>query len=351
MNTNNQETTTILHSTYENPEMNSISQDNNVDIELVNSLENIVQIQPHKNARKKHKKQHRVSYADEMTMTGLNQPPLNPDAQNEISTETLAIEKATKILRHQSISKEPQYMDMHSEHHDEAHSIEHNDVAIIEYAAEHLLPLPLACGPLSDIIHDLSSYVQLALQETHAEPENNLTVDESAAIRLYTFEWEPPHRSLYSMLNHTLKYRPREELKPYFKYLKLFLTALAKLPCLPQLTVWRGVTKDLSSEFAPGTEVTWWSFSSCTTSLVVLKNSMYLGDLGARTLFSVEAINGRTIRDHSHFVTEDEVLLLPGTRMIVQSQLSPAPDLYIIHLKQVIPEETLLELPFEGTII
>ncbi|CAF5223260.1 unnamed protein product [Rotaria magnacalcarata] len=34
--------------------------------------------------------------------------------------------------------------------------------------------------------------------------------------------------------------------------------------------------------------------------------------------------------------------------MIVVSQLTPAPDLYIIHLKQVIPEETLLELPFEG---
>jgi hypothetical protein len=36
--------------------------------------------------------------------------------------------------------------------------------------------------------------------------------------------------------------------------------------------------------------------------------------------------------------------------MIVQSQLSPAPDLHIIHLKQVIPNEMLLELPFEGTV-
>ncbi len=75
---------------------------------------------------------------------------------------------------------------------------------------------------------------------------------------------------------------------------------------------------------------------------------MYLGDAGDRTLFSVEAINGRTIRAHSHFATEDEILLLPGTHMTVQSQFCPAPDLHIIHLKQVIPDEILLEPPFEG---
>ncbi len=75
---------------------------------------------------------------------------------------------------------------------------------------------------------------------------------------------------------------------------------------------------------------------------------MYLGTTGNRTLFSVEAINGRTIRNHSHFVTEEEILLLPGTYMIVLSQFSPAPDLHIIHLKQVIPDQILLEPPFEG---
>jgi hypothetical protein len=222
---------------------------------------------------------------------------------------------------------------------------------VVGYADEPLLPLVKACAPLINIIHDLSTYVQLSLNETPEQPSDGLTIDESAAIRLYTMEWEGPHRSLYSMLNHTLKTGTREELHPYFKYLKLFLTALIKLPCVESLTVWRGVTKNLSAEFPPGTPVTWWSFSSCTTSLTVLENNMYLGNTGERTLFSVEAINGRTIRNHSHFVTEDEILLLPGTHMIVQSQFSPAPELHIIHLKQIIPEETLLEPPFEGIIL
>jgi hypothetical protein len=219
---------------------------------------------------------------------------------------------------------------------------------IVEYAQEPLLPLFKACAPLNNILHNLSLYIQLALNETSEQPPDGLTIDESAAIRLYTIEWDTPHQSLYSMLNYTLKNNDREQLRPYFKYLKLFLTALAKLPCVPQLTVWRGVTKNLSVEFPPGTPVTWWAFSSCTASLTVLENNMYLGTTGERTLFSVDAINGRTIRNHSHFDIEEEILLLPGTHMIVQSQLTPARDLYIIHLKQVIPEQVLLEPPFQG---
>jgi hypothetical protein len=219
---------------------------------------------------------------------------------------------------------------------------------IVEYAEVPLLPLSKACAPLTNILHDLSFYIQMALDKTSEQPADGLTVDESAAICLYTIEWDRPHRSLYSMLNHALKKDDRADLQPYFKYLKLFLTAVVKLPCLPPLTIWRGVTKNASAEFSPDTSVTWWAFSSCTVSLPVLENNMYLGNTGDRTLFSVEAINSRAVRSHSYFNAEDEILLLPGTRMVVQSQFSPAPDLHIIHLKQVVPEAVLLKPPFEG---
>jgi hypothetical protein len=219
---------------------------------------------------------------------------------------------------------------------------------IVGYAAEPLLPLSKACAPLETIVYNLSAGVKLALDETSEQPSDGLTIDESAAIRLYTMEWNRPHRSLYSMLNQTLKESNRENLRPYLKYLKLLLTALVKLPCMPQQTVWRGVTKDLSEQCPLGTIVTWWTFSSCTAEMSVLTNDMYLGNTGSRTLFSVEAINSRAIRAHSHFPNEDEILLLPGTHMVVQSQLSPAPDLHIIHLKQVVSEKVLLEPPFEG---
>jgi hypothetical protein len=221
---------------------------------------------------------------------------------------------------------------------------------IIEYAQENLLPLPEACAPLTDLIHNLSGYVQMALNKTPEEPADGLTIDESAAIRIYTFEWPEPHPSLYSMLNHTLRKTDRENLRPYYKYLKLLLTAMVKLPCVPQQTIWRGVTKDLSADFPRGTSVTWWGFSSCTHTMTVLESNMFLGNSGARTLFSIEAINGRAIREHSQINTEDEILLLPGTYMEVQSQLSPATGLHIIHLKQMKPCDILLELPFEGSL-
>ncbi len=115
-------------------------------------------------------------------------------------------------------------------------------VPIVGYAMEPLLPLAKACAPLANVLHDIFFYVQIAINETPEVPPDGLSVDESAAIRLYTMEWKNPHRSLYSMLNYTLNDNNREHLRPYFKYLKLFLTALAKLPCVPQTAVWRGVT-------------------------------------------------------------------------------------------------------------
>ncbi|CAF1474559.1 unnamed protein product [Rotaria sordida] len=188
----------------------------------------------------------------------------------------------------------------------------------------------------------------MALNETPQQPSDGLTVDESAAIRLYTIQWEEPHQSLHSMLNDVLRTGNRENLRPYFKYLKLLLTALVKLPCLPPSTIWRGVKKNLSAEYLSGTVVTWWAFSTGTTALTVLENNMYLGSSGERTLFSVETINGRSISAHSHYDNQEEVMLLPGTRMTVKMQMNPSLDLYSIHLVQVIPDEILLEPPFEG---
>jgi hypothetical protein len=93
---------------------------------------------------------------------------------------------------------------------------------IVGYAKEPLLPLFKACAPLTNILHNLSFYIQIALNETPEQPPHGLTIDESAAIRLYTIEWDTPHRSLYSALNHTLKFNDREQFQPYFKYIKLF---------------------------------------------------------------------------------------------------------------------------------
>ncbi len=222
------------------------------------------------------------------------------------------------------------------------------------YAAQPLVSLREACKPLHKIVSRLEPHIWVAL-ENSKNPLDNLTQDESAAIQLYTMEWKPlqgePKGSLYVHLNRTLRGTNRSQLQPWFLYLKLLLTALAKIPISSRQIIWRGIRIDQSNDYVPGTEVTWWSFTSCTTSLSVLETDVYLGKTGTRTLFSIEALNGRTIRNHSRFRTEDEILLLPGTRLVVLSRLNPAPDLHIIHLRQIRPPYQLLEPPFDGTFL
>ncbi|CAF1047154.1 unnamed protein product [Adineta steineri] len=123
---------------------------------------------------------------------------------------------------------------------------------IIGFAQEPLLPLADACTPLTDIVYDIFTYVSIALEHTASHPADGLTRDESASIRLYTMEWPDTHRSLYSILNSILKTADRKDLQPWFKYLKLFLTAIAKLPSVPPRTAWLGKYYVISTEDSHG---------------------------------------------------------------------------------------------------
>ena len=98
------------------------------------------------------------------------------------------------------------------------------------YEHEHLLSLEEACQPLEDIIDSELRQNIIIAKMNSAEPENGLTPDESASIHLYTMEWDVREKSLYMILNQTLRMADRGKLRPWFKYLKLFLTAFFKLP-------------------------------------------------------------------------------------------------------------------------
>jgi hypothetical protein len=217
---------------------------------------------------------------------------------------------------------------------------------IAGYEREPLLSLEEACNPLYSLIDDLAQNIWISKQNCKY-PEDGLTQDESASIHLYTMEWIDSQQSLYAKLNRTLREVNRQELKPWFRYLKLFLTALFKLPIVEGV-VWRGVRGDLSFQYKTNNEQAWWALSSCTLSLKILESSIYLGKIGTRTLFSIETQTGRRIRSHSYFKDEEEILLLPGTYFQVISHLSPADNLHIIHLKEKQPPIQLLQPPFPG---
>ncbi|CAF1319161.1 unnamed protein product [Didymodactylos carnosus] len=213
------------------------------------------------------------------------------------------------------------------------------------YQNVDLVPLEEAIEPLIHLVADIRRKAWVAKETCQTPFPDDLSHDESAAIILYTMEWSPHDRCLYVVLNEALRSRNRlQRLPPWFLYLKLFLTALIKLPS-ERRVIWRGVKMDLSQQYLTESTLVWWGFSSCTTTLEVLKSEQFLGETGTRTLFNIESSNGKLIQPHSYIQSEDEILLLPGTQFKVVGKLQPAPGLHIIHLKEVQPPFTLLEPP------
>lgn len=219
------------------------------------------------------------------------------------------------------------------------------------YASKPIVSLEIACESLQTIVPRLNQFVNKA-KSNSKNPANDLTQDESAAIRLYTMQSDEMvdglNASIYAILNRTLRDPDRTKLQPWFLYLKLLLTALTKLPSASVKSVWRGIRFQDSTNYVKSHEIVWWGFSSCTKSLDVLKSNLFLGDTGMRTIFSIDTFDGRSVKDHSDYPNEDEVLLLPGTCLKVHAKLDPSTDLRIIELKQIHSTKELLEQPYTG---
>jgi len=226
------------------------------------------------------------------------------------------------------------FMDVAAENHDVLLPIE-------GYEKMPLVSLEEAVQPLIPILPDIRRKAHTAKQNCK-KPADGLTSDESAAIMLYTMEWEPQDQCIYFALNAQLRKADRKKLKPWFLYLKLVLTGLSRLPSI-QRTVYRGVKLDLSSKYQEGEQFFWWGFSSCTTTMNVLKSDQFLGNSGIRTLFLIECMNGKDIRRHSYYQKEDEILLLPATYFAVVSCFEMATNLHAIQLKEIKPEFPYLE--------
>lgn len=213
-------------------------------------------------------------------------------------------------------------------------------------ADQPLVSLEEAVEPLVELVHDVKNMATWAKQQCENAPEDHLTLDQSAAIVLYSAEWSPHDKCLYVVLNATLRAERREGLKPWFLYLKLFLTALSRLPPV-QCTVYRGIRGDLSGGYAKKQTVIWWSFSSCTRTMDVLQHGQFLGSDGPRTLFTIECVTGRDIRKHSAYPEEDIVLLPAACQFEVVSCLRQAGGLCLVQLKETKSKFPLGELVSE----
>ena len=182
----------------------------------------------------------------------------------------------------------------------------------------------------NDVAQAIDCAKSAATKRKAKSPTDPLTLDQIAAIHLYTQQ-----SPIYSVLNAHLRNRDRNALRPVFPYLKLFLTALYSLPPVSSVNVYRGIKKDLSAMFGDGTEHQWWAFSSATKKINVLENPEFLGTTGSRTMLHITTNTAYDISKYSSFENEQELILPPGSKLVVEGVFSPAEGLLMVQMRQM----------------
>ena len=94
-----------------------------------------------------------------------------------------------------------------------------------------------------------------------------------------------------------------------------------------------------------GREFTWHGFCSTTKTVEVLRNPLFCGESGPRTIFAIQLTQGqaREITRYSLVRSEGEVLLPPGCRFVVKSVL-PQGELTIIQIEEIPSHEWIMDL-------
>ncbi len=187
--------------------------------------------------------------------------------------------------------------------------------------------LPDALAPLEAKMRGLAQLVAHARGVAAKQTSSALALDELAAVHLYTLG-----SGFYKMLNEALRHTDRKQAWLYLPYLRLLLAALAKLPRTRQ-PLYRGVARDLRTDYAAGRTVTWWGVSSCTTKLEIARQ--FLGQTGRRTLFEVHAHRSVSIRPFSAYAQEDELVLAPGTQLRVEQVVDRGGGLTAVTLREL----------------
>jgi hypothetical protein len=71
------------------------------------------------------------------------------------------------------------------------------------YESEELVPLETALETIESQIRELPRYIKIAKKYCHFPSEHGLSKDESAAVYIYTMEWDDT--TLYRVLNKALR--------------------------------------------------------------------------------------------------------------------------------------------------
>lgn len=219
-----------------------------------------------------------------------------------------------------------------------------------DYEQVSLVTLEEAIEPLIDFIPHVKDMVKL-VKEKCEKMKNNLSIDESASIMLYTIECMPKENSFYYIFNRILYSNNQIELIPWYSYLKLISTSLQKLSKLSNRIFYRGIKDDVKNQSTLDKIFLWNEYISCTSSINIFNNDI-------RTLFIIHSTHGIDISEYSFYQLKYEILLPPGKQFLVVSFQQSKNGFSIITLKEFsiqlnsiksfsIEEENSFELLFQ----
>ncbi|CAF2930704.1 unnamed protein product [Rotaria sp. Silwood2] len=236
--------------------------------------------------------------------------------------------------KHQSVSSEyrpiPQYIQIGIK--------SNNPLALIDgYLNEPLLSLEEALEPFDGKIDQLSHYIKEAKMKCHYPSEHNLNHDESAAIYIYTMKWGD--WCLHDHLQAALNSKDQSTLKPWFKYLKLFKSALDKLPTA-KAEIWQGAPFDEKLEEQLSSEPLSVYSSMCSCSLSANEITNYLQKTVGKKIILVgyQSVNGKLLTGHTANDLQ-EAIMWPGIRLEVSKHVMvDACNSWILHAVREIGE-------------
>jgi hypothetical protein len=205
-----------------------------------------------------------------------------------------------------------------------------NPMKLIEgYQDEPLVSLEEALQTFDDEIDQLSYYIKEAKKKFPYPSKHNLSSDESAAIYIYTIKWG--HGCLYDRLQEAWKSEDPSELKPWFKYLRLFKSAFDKLPDA-KTEIWQGELFDETLTEKLSSNSLYSSMCICSSSEKEVKEYLEKDGVKQMLIVGYKNVNGKLMTDYTAGNSK-QVLVFPGPKVGVSNwEMYGTNDLLIVHL-------------------
>ncbi|CAF1334828.1 unnamed protein product [Adineta ricciae] len=194
---------------------------------------------------------------------------------------------------------------------------------------DQILSLEQACDLFKRPIKKIDSMIKSA-KKNSSNVKHNLSIDEAAAIYLFTMEQTEAKHTVYSQLNQALRSEDNIHLEPWYHYFRLLSMALEKLPPT-KCVVYRGVRTDVWEQYEQE-HVYWRGFSSCSKTQKSIEK--LLGKKGTRILFEIHCNNGKSIGQLSCLDKNDEVILMPNIYLRVLRRINQQNGVHVIRLQE-----------------